>query len=49
MKVLKSSMAASRAEDSQHTFVSVPTMITVSMPRSRSSLPRLLALGRNAL
>src|SRR5262245_44019373 len=49
MKVLKSCMAASRAEDSQHTLVSVPVMITVSMPRRRSSWVRLLALGRNAL
>src|SRR5262249_27822190 len=46
MTALQSCMAASRADDSQHTLVSVPTMTAVSIPSARSSLVSSLALGR---
>src|SRR4051794_12430335 len=49
MIVLKFSIIASRADDSQHTFVTVPVIRTVSNPCSRSSAVRSEDEGRKAL
>src|SRR5271166_2700223 len=41
MIVLKLRIAASRAVHSQHTFVTVPTISVMSMPRERSNISNL--------